>query len=242
MNLRQVFQKIPGLHISIIFPGRKRSHKKTKEKSLQTKRPPALVLDTSVIIDGRIADIIKTGFLYGTLVLPTCVLSELRRVADSKSELKRNRGRRGLEILEEMKKDRNFPFQVLEWEARDTTKIDEALLNLAKKLKGKILTTDYNLNKAGKVSGVPILNVNELANMVKTILLPGETLRIKLIQPGKEPGQGVGYLPDGIMVVVENGEGYIGQEIETVVERLFQTEAGRMIFVRPLKPKEQERF
>ncbi|MBM4401921.1 MAG: hypothetical protein FJ044_01625 [Candidatus Cloacimonetes bacterium] len=201
-----------------------------KKKKIQQK--PALLLDTSVIIDGRIVDIAKTGFLTGTFIVLTCVLEELQRISDAKNQLKRNRGRRGLEILEELKKEEFLPFRIIECRVSNLDRLDSELLKFAKKFKGKVVTTDYNLNKVAKVSGVKVLNVNELANMVKTIVLPGEELTTTVVQRGKEKGQGVGYLPDGTMVVVEEGEGLIGQKVETVVERLFQTEAGRMIFVR----------
>ena len=210
------------------------SRKKVKEK-VKIARP--LILDTSAIIDGRIADIAKTGFLDGTFIVPSFVLEELQRIADSKNSLKRNRGRRGLDILEELKRKKGLPFKIVEQKSgKALENLDSALLKLTKKFGGKVVTTDYNLNKVAKVSGVKVLNVNELANMVKTVILPGEELTIRIIQKGKEKGQGVGYLPDGTMVVLEGGEERIGQEVETVVERLFQTDAGRMIFV-----KERER-
>lgn len=201
-----------------------------RRRRVKLQRP--LILDTSAIIDGRIADIAKTGFLDGVFVVPSCILEELQKISDAKNRLKRNRGRRGLEILEELKKQEFLPFRIIECRALNLERLDSELLKFAKKLKGKVVTTDYNLNKVAKVSGVKVLNVNELANMVKTVVLPGEELTTTVIQKGKEKGQGVGYLPDGTMVVVEEGEDLIGQEVETVVERLFQTEAGRMIFVR----------
>lgn len=201
-----------------------------RKRRVKLQRP--LILDTSAIIDGRIADIAKTGFLDGAFVVPSCILEELQKISDAKNRLKRNRGRRGLEILEELKKQEFLPFRIIECRALNLERLDSELLKFAKKLKGKVVTTDYNLNKVAKVSGVKVLNVNELANMVKTVVLPGEELITTVIQKGKEKGQGVGYLPDGTMVVVEEGEDLIGQEVETVVERLFQTEAGRMIFVR----------
>lgn len=197
--------------------------------------PPALVLDTSVIIDGRIADIVSTGFVSGTLVVPSCVLQELQHIADSRVRLKRNRGRRGLEVLEALKKAEGVGFAMVDCHPAEGEEIDVAVLNLARKLKGKVVTTDYNLNKIAKVSGVPILNVNELANMVKTVVLPGERLMVKIIQEGKEEQQGVGYLPDGTMVVVEKGAKKIGKEIEVEVRRLLQTEAGRMIFAEQVR-------
>lgn len=208
-----------------------RQSSKPKEQKLPKGR--GLILDTSAIIDGRIADIARSGFLDGYFIVPTCVLKELQRIADSKNYLKRNRGRRGLEILEDIKKSKDLPVKIIEVSIKDASEIDGTLIKLAERFKAKIVTTDYNLNKVGKVSGVKVLNVNELANMVKTVILPGEQLDIQIIQKGKEETQGVGYLPDGTMVVIENGNELIGQEVETVVERLYQTEAGRMIFVKP---------
>lgn len=204
-------------------------HKKSKKKG-KIRQP--LILDTSSIIDGRIVDIVKTGFLDGTLVLPSCVLEELQKIADAKNSLKRNRGRRGLEILEELKKEECLPFKLMECQVKNFEDLDNELVRFGRRLGGKIVTTDYNLNKVAKVFGVKVLNVNELANMVKTVVLPGEEVIIKVIQAGKEKGQGVGYFPDGTMIVIEDGEDLVGQEVKTVVERLFQTEAGRMIFVK----------
>lgn len=229
MRFLKGFKKIRLPNIYFVFP---KAGKKSKRKKLTVPQPPALILDTSAIIDGRIADIVKTGFLFGTFVLPSCVLEELQKIADSKNTLKRDRGRRGLEILEELKKEKDLPFKIMESEVSDLGKLDRELIKVAKKLKGRVITTDYNLNKVGKVSGVKILNVNELANMVKTIVLPGEELVIEIIQKGKEARQGVGYLPDGTMVVVEDGEEGVGQTVKTEVKRLFQTEAGRMIFAK----------
>lgn len=194
---------------------------------------PALVLDTSAIIDGRVADVIKTGFLHGKIIVPNFVLSELKEIADSSQTLRRNRGRRGLEILEDLKKDKKISFQVVEARLRRGRKVDENLVRFAKKHQGAIVTCDLNLNKVAKVSGVAVLNVNELANAVKTPVLPGEKLAIKIISQGKEAGQGVGYLDDGTMIVVEGGEKFMGKKIKVVVSRLLQTEAGRMVFAKP---------
>lgn len=212
--------KFPGIYL--VFPGRR------------VEKGSSLILDTSAIIDGRIADIVESGFLEGTLIVSSGVLQELQGISDSKNSLKRNRGRRGLEILEALKKSKEVPLQVFDYSLKDLNRLDESLIKLAKKLKGKIITVDYNLNKVGKLRGVKILNVNELANVVKTVVLPGETLTLKVIQEGKEKDQGVGYLPDGTLVVVEEGKEFLGREIETVVERLLQTEAGRLIFAKPL--------
>lgn len=243
-KLRQIdFPNLRVPNIFIVIPGRggsddgTNSHQAGSNNNNETelpeiKKPPALVLDTSAVIDGRIADIATTGFIGGTLVVPSCVLQELQQVADSKNGLKRNRGRRGLEILEELKEVGEIEFMVVECYPDKGEEVDVTILNFAKELNGKVITTDYNLNKVAKVSGVPILNVNELANMVKTVVLPGEKLTLKIIQKGKEDGQGVGYLPDGTMVVVEEGDKLIGEEVEVEVKRLLQTDAGRMIFAK----------
>jgi len=241
-KLRQIdFPDLRVPNVFIVMPGRgdgnsgsgsgSGSDQNSKSTQLpQINNPPALILDTSAIIDGRIADIATTGFVGGTLVVPSCVLHELQQIADSNNGLKRNRGRRGLEILEELKDNESPELVIAECSSGKDEEIDVAVLNFAKDLDGKVMTTDYNLNKVAKVSGVPILNVNELANMVKTVVLPGEELSIKIIQEGKEDGQGVGYLPDGTMVVVEDGARMVGEEVEVEVKRLLQTDAGRMIF------------
>ncbi|MBU0708669.1 PIN domain nuclease [Patescibacteria group bacterium] len=205
-----------------------------KSKSKEVNWDKAILLDTSAIIDGRIADIIRTGFVDGELVVPSFILDELQRISDATSLVKRNRGRRGLEILEELKKEEFVGFHVLLHKAVNSQQVDSALVDLASENGARIITTDFNLNKVGKVRGVKVLNVNELANMVKTILVPGERLTVKVIQGGKESTQGVAYLPDGTMIVIEDGKGLVGKKVKVVVERLFQTEAGRMIFVRPV--------
>jgi len=198
---------------------------------IQRKKPNgfrSLVLDTSALIDGRIEDVLKTGFLPGELLLPDFVLNELQTIADSSNSLKRARGRRGLSILERIKKSRE-DFKVCKTKFK-SRKTDENLIKLAQKRKAAIVTTDFNLNKVAKVSGVTVLNVNELANAVKTAVIPGEKLSIKVVTEGKEKDQGVGYLDDGTMVVVEEGRGLIGKKVDVIVSRLLQTEAGRLIF------------
>ncbi len=187
------------------------------------------LLDTSAIIDGRIADIVKTGFLCGTILVPRFVLSELQHIADSDDDLRRGRGRRGFQILDELKKDKRITLKIIDQEVT-ADNVDEKLLKLSKILHSDIITTDYNLNKVAQISGIKILNVNELANSVKTVALPGEEMVVKVIQDGKEKGQGVGYLADGTMIVVENGRQFVGQTITVVVSRILQTVAGRMIF------------
>jgi uncharacterized protein YacL len=187
------------------------------------------LLDTSAIIDGRIADVGRTGFLAGPLVVPRFVLRELQRIADSSDALRRSRGRRGLELLERLRKNSNVPVRIYDGDA-DGDGVDAKLVRLAQNLKCAIVTNDYNLNRIAAVQGVRVLNVNELANAVKTVVLPGEEMVVRVIQEGKEPGQGVGYLEDGTMVVVDGGRRYLESDVGIVVTRVFQTAAGRMIF------------
>ncbi|MBO8169291.1 MAG: PIN/TRAM domain-containing protein [Thermoanaerobacteraceae bacterium] len=191
------------------------------------------ILDTSVIIDGRIADICKTGFIEGVLVVPGFVLEELRHIADSSDLLKRNRGRRGLDILNKMRKEFDVIVKIHEEDFDDIAEVDSKLVKLAQKLDGDILTNDFNLNKIAELQGVKVLNINELANAVKPVVLPGEEMTVQVIKDGKEAGQGVGYLDDGTMIVVEGGKGYIGKTIKVLVTSVLQTAAGRMIFAKP---------
>jgi uncharacterized protein YacL len=189
-----------------------------------------ILVDTSVIIDGRIADICATGFISGTLIVPRFVLSELQHIADSPDVLRRNRGRRGLEILARLQKDPGTAIEISEMDADGAREVDSKLVRLARELGCAIMTNDYNLNSVAKLQGVKVLNVNELANAVKVVVLPGEALAVRIIQEGKEVGQGVGYLDDGTMVVVEDGRRFINQDVEVLVTRVLQTVAGRMIF------------
>ncbi|MBI4157246.1 hypothetical protein HY502_00145 [Candidatus Woesebacteria bacterium] len=191
-----------------------------------------LVLDTSAIIDSRIADVAKTGFLNGTIYIIPSVLGELQHIADSQDDLRRQRGRRGLEALESLKKVKNLKVIVLDADPEDK-EVDEKLINLGKKLKARIITCDYNLSKVARVKGIESLNVNELAQAVRVQVIPSEELKVSLVHPGKTKDQAVGYLPDGTMIVVEGGASYIGKEIVVVVSRSLQTVAGRMIFARP---------
>lgn len=188
------------------------------------------LLDTSVIIDGRIADICAAGFMGGTMVVPRFVLDELQHIADSSDELRRNRGRRGLDILNRMQKDARVPLEILERDPREIREVDGKLVRLAQELNCPIVTNDYNLNRVAELQNVHVLNINELANAVKAVVLPGESLRLRIIQEGKELGQGVGYLDDGTMVVVEDGRRYLNATVSVVVTRVLQTVAGRMIF------------
>ncbi len=189
-----------------------------------------IIMDTSAIIDGRIADISQTGFVHGTLVIPRFVLDELRHIADSSDSLRRNRGRRGLEMLNKLRKESIVPVQVSDVDQWDGMEVDAKLVKLAKTLDAPILTTDFNLNRVAEIQGVQVLNVNELANALKSVVLPGEEMRVHVIQEGKEAGQGVGFLDDGTMVVVENGRRYIDNTIDVAVTRVLQTAAGRLIF------------
>jgi uncharacterized protein YacL len=190
------------------------------------------VLDTSVIIDGRIADICETGFLDGTLVVPQFVLRELQQVADSSDSLKRNRGRRGLDILQRVQKMSHVQVQIVETDFPEIREVDLKLIELAKRLSGKIVTNDFNLNKVAQLRGVAVLNINELANSLKPVVLPGEVLRVFILKEGKEAGQGVAYLDDGTMVVVDQGKRALGRTIEVTVTTVLQTTAGKMIFCR----------
>jgi uncharacterized protein YacL len=191
-----------------------------------------ILLDTSVIIDGRVADIAKTGFLPGTLLIPRFVLNELQYIADSPDSLRRQRGRRGMEVLAEIQKLPNILVRISDIDVEGVREVDDKLIVLGKQLKSPVLTNDYNLNRIAELQGVTVLNINELANAVKSVVLPGEFLRINIIQEGKESGQGVGYMDDGTMVVVENGKDYIGEYRDVNVTKVLQTAAGRMIFAR----------
>ena len=191
-----------------------------------------ILLDTSVIIDGRIADIASTGFLPGTLLIPRFVLNELQYVADSPDGLRRQRGRRGMEVLSILQKDPNVMVRISDIDVDGIREVDSKLVVLGRQLKCPVLTNDYNLNKVAELQGVTVLNINELANAVKSVVLPGELLRINIIQEGKEREQGVGYMEDGTMVVVENGRDEIGEYTEVSVTKVLQTAAGKMIFAR----------
>ncbi len=191
-----------------------------------------ILLDTSVIIDGRITDISKTGFIRATLLVPNFVLTELQHIADSPDTLRRNRGRRGLEVLSILQQDIPIPIRFTDMDVSEVRDVDSKLVALARELSCPIMTNDYNLNRVAELQGVPVLNINDLANAVKAAYLPGEELSVKIIQEGKEYGQGVGYLDDGTMIVVEDGENYINQSVTATVTKVLQTTAGRMIFAR----------
>ena len=194
---------------------------------------PHIVVDTSAIIDGRIAEIVESGFIYGTLVVPRFVLEELQHIADSSDTLRRNRGRRGLEILARMQKEPTTPVEIVEDEFPDIAEVDAKLVALARARSRVILTNDFNLNRVAELQGVRVMNINSLANAVKPAVLPGEDLRVRVIQEGKEAGQGVGFLDDGTMIVVEGGARHIDKDLDVSVTRVLQTVAGRMIFAQP---------
>jgi len=191
-----------------------------------------ILLDTSVIIDGRIADIAETHFLSGRLILPRFVLKELQLIADSSDPLKRNRGRRGLDILNRIKKNPHLEVKIQEMDFPEFSTVDAKLVKLAQVVNAKVFTNDYNLNKVAELQGVKVLNINELANALKPVVMPGETMQVKILKEGKEHDQGVAYLNDGTMVVVDNGRRRIGQTVTVTVTSVLQTQAGRMIFAR----------
>jgi uncharacterized protein YacL len=197
----------------------------------------AVLLDTSVIIDGRIADISHTGFIDGTMMIPRFVLAELQHIADSPDALRRNRGRRGLDILNKLQKESVVPIRITDLDVEDVHEVDDKLVRLAKNLHYAIVTNDYNLNRVAELQGVRVLNINELANAVRAVVLPGESMKIHIVQEGKELGQGVAYLDDGTMVVVDNGRKFLGTTIDVVVTRMLQTNQGRMIFAAPMDEK-----
>jgi uncharacterized protein YacL len=191
-----------------------------------------VLLDTSVIIDGRIADISRTGFIEGEMLVPRFVLNELQHIAVSSDALRRRRGRRGLEMLRRLQSDSVTPVRVIDMDVEGVREVDDKLVLMAKQKACPIVTNDYNLNRVAQLQGVRVLNINELANAVRALFLPGESLDIEIIQEGKEVGQGVGYLDDGTMVVIEDGKSYLGQQVEVVVTKVLQTAAGRMLFAR----------
>jgi uncharacterized protein YacL len=216
----------------------KRSEKKFRPEKKKLakidKNEKRILVDTSAIIDGRISDIVATGFIPGVLIVPRFVLAELQHIADSEDPLRRGRGRRGLEILNEMRLNSNLQLDIVEEDPSDIKEVDHKLVALAKKYQANILTTDYNLNRVATIEGVKILNINELANSIRAVVLPGEIMNVQVVQAGKEKNQGVGYLPDGTMIVVDKGDKLIGREVQCEVTRIFQTVAGKMIFASPL--------
>ena len=207
----------------------------SKKDSKNTAFPK--ILDTSVIIDGRILDICQTDFLEGELIIPRFVLLELQHIADSSDSLKRNRGRRGLDVLNKITEIKKNKIRITGKDYKEHKEVDTKLIRLAKDIKGKIITNDYNLNKLAQLEGIPVLNINDLSNALKAVILPGEEIITQIIKPGKEPEQGIAYLDDGTMIVVEDGNKFIGNKINVLVTSILQTPAGRMIFGRTKKGK-----
>ena len=199
----------------------------------QDQREELIILDTSVVIDGRIADICQTRFIEGRFIVPRFVLKELQQIADSQDPIKRNRGRRGLDVLARIQKIPHVDVRITEEDFADTREVDAKLVRLAKLMGGRILTNDFNLNKVAELQGIQVLNINELANALKPVVLPGEVMEARVIKEGKEYNQGVAYLDDGTMVVVEQVRNLIGQTVKVMVTSVLQTAAGRMIFAKP---------
>ncbi len=219
-----------------IFAGRNLFKSEVKEKTTlsQGKKNSEVpkVLDTSVIIDGRILDIVKTGFIEGPLVIPNFVLEELRHIADLSDVLKRNKGRRGLDILNLISKGKDIEVRIYEEDLPEIQEVDSKLVKLSQVLKGYIVTNDYNLNKVAQLQGLQVLNINDLANALKPVVIPGDTMTVEIVKEGKTGKQGIGYLDDGTMIVVEEGRDYLGRTMEVMVTNALQTSAGRMIFAK----------
>ena len=228
-------EDITSLLVNIKRPINKEKKVKdgSKEVAKEEKGEIPKILDTSVIIDGRTFDICETGFIEGPLIIPNFVLVELRHVSDSADSLKRNRGRRGLDILNKIQKELTIETRIVDDDFPKIPEVDIKLLKLAQKMNGKVITNDYNLNKVAEFQGVPVLNINELSNAIKPVVLPGEEMVVDIVKDGKESSQGVAYLDDGTMIVVEGGRKHIGKTTDVLVTSVLQTAAGRMIFAKP---------
>ena len=230
-----------GVSIMVMRAGDIATLINTQQQTRRTEGGPltqderVVLVDSSVIIDGRIEDIAKTGFIQSALVVPRFVLNEVQHIADSADDLRRNRGRRGLEVLNRLRKNARLPVRIADMDIEDVYEVDDKLVLLARQLHCPVLTNDYNLNRVAEIQGVQVLNINELANAVKAIYLPGENFAVRVIQEGREQDQGVGYLEDGTMVVIQDGVHHLNREIQVQVTRVIQTAAGRMIFARPEK-------
>jgi uncharacterized protein YacL len=230
MGLRIGFKKGEEIHL----PGWKLFSKNVPQSE------NVKILDTSVIIDGRIADITETGFIEGSLMIPQFVLNELQHIADSSDSIKRTRGKRGLEVLHHIQKQATVDVRIVDTDYPTVKEVDSKLIELAKEVRGKIITNDSNLNKVAELQGIQVLNINELANSIKPVVLPGEEINVKILKEGKEMGQGVAYLDDGTMIVVDNGRRQMGKTIDVIVTSVLQTPAGRMIFARPKEEANRE--
>jgi uncharacterized protein YacL len=230
MGLRIGFKKGEEIHL----PGWKLFSKNVPQSE------NVKILDTSVIIDGRIADITETGFIEGSLMIPQFVLNELQHIADSSDSIKRTRGKRGLEVLHHIQKQATVDVRIVDRDYPTVKEVDSKLIELAKEVRGKIITNDSNLNKVAELQGIQVLNINELANSIKPVVLPGEEINVKILKEGKEMGQGLAYLDDGTMIVVDNGRRQMGKTIDVIVTSVLQTPAGRMIFARPKEEANRE--
>ncbi|MFC4025693.1 PIN/TRAM domain-containing protein [Oceanobacillus longus] len=219
--------------VNLLKTNKKERRRPLEGEDAELLMPKGKILDTSVIIDGRIADICQTNFLEGTIIIPQFVLGELQHIADSSDTLKRNRGRRGLDVLNRIQKELPVKVEIYEGDFEEIPEVDSKLIKLAKVINGIVVTNDFNLNKVCDLQGVNVLNINDLANAVKPVVLPGEELVVQVIKDGKEHNQGVAYLDDGTMIVVEEGRDYIGRTIEVIITSVLQTSAGRMIFAKP---------
>jgi len=208
------------------------------EFARERRGPKAMIIDTSVLIDGRIADIVETKIFDSPLIIPRFVLKELHNVADSADKLRRNRGRRGLDVLNRIQKSGKANVKIIDAPVPETVEVDSKLLVLAKNMDARVMTNDFNLNKVAQVQGVEVINLNDLANALKPVVLPGEKIPVKVIRPGDEYGQGVGYLDDGTMIVIEQGRDYIGKKVDITVSTVLQTSAGRMLFAKVVPPGE----
>ena len=238
IGIRLGIDKGPDLYktmVSYTFRGGRnkgRTIKEPKEKETQPQTCSAKVLDTSVVIDGRILDIVNTGFLEGPFIVPVFVLEELQKLSDSADTLKRNRGRRGLDLLQTMREKLTDSMEIIDVNYEDLSEVDLKLIRLSMDKHWKLITNDFNLNKVATLQGVEVLNLNDLANAIKPKMMSGETLLVRIMKAGKEPHQGVAYLDDGTMIVVENGVDHVDQTVNVVVTSVLQTSAGRMIFAR----------
>lgn len=210
-----------------------REERSQAASSSRTPEDRVILLDTSVLIDGRITDISKSGFIRSTLLVPNFVLFELQHIADSSDSMRRNRGRRGMDVLKMLQDECPIPVRITDMDASEVREVDSKLIALARELNCPIMTNDYNLNRVAEIQGVTVLNINDLANAVKAIFLPGEEFSVKVVQEGREEGQGVAFLDDGTMVVIEDGRNLIQETVQVVVTKVLQTSAGRMIFARP---------
>ena len=219
--------------VSLVRLHKKRKHHAEPPVEVVAQDNNYKLLDTNVIIDGRIADICKTGFLEGKILIPVFVLEELQYIADSSESLRRIRGRRGLDMLKQIQENKSIEVEIMNIDFEDIHGVDSKLVHLAQKVNGKIITNDYNLNKVAQLRGVEVLNINDLSNAVKPVVIPGETMKVQVVRDGKEPGQGVAFLDDGTMIVIENGHRYVSRTISIEVTSALQTSAGRMIFAKP---------